>query len=1032
MFQQRDLKFGNISIEDGLSQSAVECIIQDYIGLMWFGTHDGLNMYDGFRITVFKNDPNDEKSLPNNLIKCMLEDSNRNLWIGTKSGLCRYNRERNDFVNFHNKSGYKFCPANFEIRAICEDRNGNLWIGTYGGGLYKYDSTKKNFHCYKSKEKKAEDQGLNRVNAIHEDSMGNLRVGTWGSGVLLFDRKKEKFFRTDLPDNDDPYAKRINSIIEDTDRSVMIATNRGIFRICSDKKSIEHYVNDPENENTLSNDLVASIYVDSKENKWIATREGGLNLFDGETKNFFHYKSRKGNKSCISNNSITRIYEDRSGIIWVGTYGGGVNKVINHFKKISHFNFQNDSDNCVSSDKIYCFHEDADRSLWIGTWDNGLNRVEKRSNRFVHYKFDPNDPHSISDDMITAIVRDCNDELWIGTSSGGLNRFDRTRNRFIRYRHDPGDANSLCHDTIFCMTADSQGRLWIGTGGGGMDIYDIEKNSFHHCPYIQNENSISSNRIRTICIDTEGIVWIGTDNSGLDKYDFERNKFSHYKNASGDNSSLSSNNILSVYEDSSNNLWIGTLDGGLNKFIRKENRFKRYGIHDGLPNNSINGILEDNDSNLWISTNYGISKLDTKNDVFRNYDEKDGFQSNEFNQSACLKLSDGRLVFGGINGFNIFNPKEINDNQFIPPVIISDFKIFNRSINQWGKNSCLKRPIAIEDHIELTYRDSVISFELSVLDYNIPEKNLYAYKLEGFDKDWVYSGSRRFITYTNLDPGNYQFRVKGSNNDQVWNEEGTSVGISISPPFWKTGWFKLAGALAAAGAGNAIYKSKLNKIKKEKKAQEEFTKRLIELQENDRKKIAAELHDSIGHDLLITKNKLLLGTKKIDDKEFLKSNLSEMEEILSDTLKDIREISYTLHPYQLERLGLSKAIKSIVDRASRSTEINFTVNIDTVDKLLHRDVEINLYRIIQECINNIIKHSHATDAILNVIKNENEISILISDNGNGFDLNRVSSEKSKAGFGLRGLEERTKLLNGTLLIESSEGIGTTIKIKLGF
>jgi len=1032
LFQQNEIKFDNLTIEHGLSQSVVESIVQDCIGFMWFGTQDGLNMYDGYKFTVYKNETDNTDSLCNNFIICLFEDSEKNLWIGTKNGLSRYNREKNCFINYKNIPGNKASLANNEIRAIHEDSNGELWIGTYGGGLHKFDSSKEKFSRFTIKEKSTEDKNRNRINAIHEDKKNNIFfTGTWRAGLYTFDRQNLKWDKIGFADSENADDIRINSITQDADGKIILSTNSGLYILNLTERTVTQLQHNPEDPFSLSNDLVSFSYIDSKNNLWIATREGGLNLLDTNRNAFIHFRHKKENSKSISNNSITKIFEDRSGIIWIGTYGGGVNKLINQCKKIQHFNFQNDSDNCVSSDKIYCFLEDEDDNLWIGTWDKGLNFFEKKTNKFKCYRSEPGDINSISNDTITGIVKDKNNDLWIGTSGGGLNKFDRRENKFIRFCHDPLDKNSLSHDTIFTIAIDSNDVLWIGTGGGGLDRYDIKLNKFSNYRGI-DKNSISSNRVRTIFIDRNNIKWIGTDNSGLDRFDEKNNTFQNYSNKANDNSSLSSNNILSIYEDSLGSLWVGTIDGGLNKFISEKNSFKRYNARNGLPNNSVNGILEDEHENLWVSTNYGISKFNIRKEVFRNYDEKDGLQSNEFNQSACIKLKDGSLIFGGINGFNIFHPDGIHDNQFIPPVVISDFKIFNKSINVLDKNSKLKKPIFIEDYLDLSYRDSVISFEISVLDFNVPEKNRYAYKLEGFDRNWVYSGDRRYVTYTNLNPGNYVFRVKGSNNDLVWNEEGTSIGINISPPFWKTGWFKIMGALAAAGAGNAIYRSKLNKIKKEKKAQEEFTRKLIEFQENDRKKIAGELHDNIGHYLLITKNKLLLGEKKIDDKEFLKNNISEMSEILSETLKDVREMSYTLHPYQLERLGISKAIKSIADRAAKSSGITFTTNVDDIDKILNKDAEINLYRIIQECINNIIKHSNAAEAILNIIKSDRNISVLISDNGSGFDLNNLRSEKISPGYGLQGMKERTKLFNGQLKLESEIGVGTSITITIAF
>ncbi|MDZ4712199.1 MAG: two-component regulator propeller domain-containing protein [bacterium] len=1028
MISTEDIKFVRLSIEEGLSQSVVECIVQDYIGLMWFGTQDGLNMYNGYEFTVYKNDQSDASSLINNYVKCLFEDSYKNLWIGTQNGLSRYNREKNIFINYRNDPDDESSISHNQLRTILQDSTGDLWIGTYGGGLDRFNYETDIFTHYKIKGTSDDDVRNNRVTSLHENPDGSILTGTWGSGVYILDKEQCEFVKYEYTDSDDVSDRRINSISGYEDK-IFISTNNGFYITDIDLKTAEHFFADPFNKNSLSDDLVSQVYKDSKNNLWIATKEGGLNLYNIEKKEFTDYRNKKENLRSISNNSVMCIYEDRSGIIWCGTFGGGVNKINSSTKKIRHYKFEGGNENCISSDNINCFCEDSSGDLWIGSMDGGLNKLEKKTGRFVCYMHDANDAESLSMNNVAGIAEDRNKDLWIGTSGGGLNKFDRVKNKFFHFRHDPSGKNSLCNDTIFSVTIDKTGLLWIGTGGGGMDSYDIEKNKFENYSNGNSGKHIYSNRIRTIYTDEENTVWVGTDNDGLCKIDMS-GKISGFKNMPGDSTSLSSNCILSICGDDNGDLWIGTIDAGLCMLDKQTQSFVRYSQNEGLPNNSINGIAEDENKDLWLSTNNGISKLNLATGKFRNYEMSDGFQSNEFNQGAYLKLSTGEVAFGGINGFNIFDPDEIKDNMNIPTVVISEFQIFNKPVGIGTGDSPLKKNIIVEKELTLSYRESVFSFEIAALDYNIPLNNQYAYQMEGFDKDWVYSGSRRFVTYTNLNPGEYIFRARASNNDQIWNEEGTSLKISITPPFWKTGWFKVLGGLLLASGAGTVYQNKLNKIRKEKKAQEEFTKRLIDVQETDRKNIAAELHDSIGHDLLITKNKLLLSVKKPDDKEFIMNNINEVSEIITETLKDVREISYSLHPYQIERLGLSKAIQSIMDRVAKSTDIVFTSSIDDIDKVLAPDAEINLYRIIQECVNNIVKHSKADEVILSINKGDDELSILISDNGVGFDTEKVKADAGKHGFGLKGMSERIKLFEGKLSIKSSPGEGTELTIQI--
>ena len=1034
MHKKDNIKFEYISIEDGLSQSVVECMIQDSAGFLWFGTQDGLNRYDGMKFTVYRNDPGNPASLCHNHLRCICEDKNKDLWIGTDKGLSRYDREKDIFINYRHDEGNERSIPNDQIRSVFEDKEGVLWIGTYTGGLAKYNETDDNFSSYKFSKNDDSTLSDDRVNFITEDCYSNLWIGTWGGGVNMFDKATGKFIRLKFSDDESRRKSfnRVNYICTDKKGNLYAATNYGLFFLEKGKNKFRHFINDPLCQKSISDNLVSVVFTDSRDNVLIGTRENGLNIFNPETEEFSIFKKDKDNPGAISNNSITSILEDRSGIIWIGTYGSGLNKFNRKSNRIYHFFSEPNNQNSLSSNLIFNLCEDEEGILWIGTRDEGFNRFDRIKNEFTVFKNDVNDPTGLTNNTINCILTDSNDILWIATHNG-LNKFNKRSKKFTHYFHDPANKKSIGHNVIFALEKDSAGFIWITTMGGGLSRLDPEKDEFVnyiHDP--ENEYSIITNRTRCIKIENENTIWIGTDGGGIIRFDPVEEKFYNYKHYTDNLSGVSSNIIMTLFIDSSCNIWAGTVGGGLNKYEREKDNFRKFDRRDGLPNDTIMGILEDDHRNIWLSTNFGLSKFDPVNETFKNYDQRDGFQSNEFNQMAYLKLKSGEIAFGGTNGLNIFHPDDIKDNLFVPPVVITNFLISNKAVPISEKNSVLKRSITLEEEITLSHRDNVFSFEFAALDYNIPAKNQYAYKMEGFDKDWVYPGNRGFATYTNLDHGEYVFRVRGSNNDGVWNDEGASIKINIDPPFWKTLWFKGLGLLAVAGTAGSIYRSKLEKVKREKKAQEDFTRRLIEVQENDKKRISMELHDSIGQDLLITKNKILLSLNKPDDKELMIRNIKEASDIISDTLNDVREISYTLHPYQIERLGLSKAIQSIIDRASRSSDIVFTKNIDTIDKLVQPDVEISLYRIVQECINNILKHSKATEVILNVSKGNEEISVLVSDNGEGFDMNKIKADPSKHGFGLKGMTERVKLFDGRLNIESSEGNGTSYNINIPY
>jgi len=1028
-----NIKFDHISIEDGLSQSVVYCILQDWQGFMWFGTQNGLNLYDGYKFTVYKNEHGNKNSLSNNCIYCIYEDSARDLWIGTTyGGLNKYDREKDSFINYMHDENNIYSISQNNVRAISEDHAGNLWIGTSFGGLNKFIEDENKFIRYKKNQEDRSGIGSNSIHFIYKDKKNNLWIGTWGDGLKRFDYENDIFvsYKNDLVDNIE--GKRISSIVEDVSGDLWLATNDGLQML--DIKTTEFicYKHNESDPKSISDNFTSQIFVDSSGVFWIGTRDGGLNKFDKSSQQFISYRHDRSDGWSIRSNTIMSVFEDNSKIIWIGTYSEGINMFSKQRKKIHHYYTKPGDKNSLSSNKIYTFCEDRKGDLWIGTADSGLNKFDMKKGKFTHYQNDPSNDASLSSNIITSILEDRKGNLWIGTSGGGLNKFNVLDEKFYRYKSKQDNENSLSFDTVFCLAEDKNGIIWIGTAGGGLNKFDPENEKFTHykCDH-QNPSTLSAQRVRTLFIDSAGDLWIGLDLGGLNKFNEADETFTHYKTNPLDANSLSDNDVLSIFEDRSKRLWVGTARAGLNYFDRGKNVFINFREKDGLPNDTINGMLEDENGYLWISTEKGLSKFDPVKGNFRNYNSSDGLQSNEFNNWAYLELRNGEFLFGGINGFNIFDPLDINDNMNVPKVAITNFQIFNKKVPVAQNNSPLKKSIITTDDLVLSYKESVFSFEFASLDFNVPAKNQYAYMMEGVDKDWNYVGNVRTANYAYIKPGEYIFRVKGSNNDGIWNEEGASVKLIITPPWYETIWFKGLSALSIAGGIGFIFMQRIKKIKKEKTQQEEFTKKLIESQEDERKRIAAELHDSLGQDLLIIKNKALISIKKTDDPKF-KEQMSEISELTSSTINEVREISYNLRPYELDRLGLIKTLQSLVDKASKSTNIKFICDIDNIDKVFTPEVEINIYRIIQECLTNIIKHAESTEVIVHVKKFEKEISIFISDNGKGFDAEKKFSDSERKGFGLRGIPERVKLFGGNFKIESEPGKGTRIKIIIPF
>ena len=785
--QKPTIKFQHLSLEEGLSQSTVYAILQDSKGFMWFGTQDGLNKYDGYQFTIYRHNPQNAKSLSHNEVFTLYEDSIGTLWIGTGGGLNQFDRKQDSFIHYLHDPQNPNSLSDNTVSSIHEDDTGMLWIST-NGGLNQFDRQQNTFISFKHDPKNPHSLSKNLVWPLYQDKTGILWIGTDGGGLNQFDRKLHQFMHY-LPDPKDPesLSNVITSIYEDKMSALWIGTLGGLYKFDKTLKTFKSYLHDPENPDSLSYRAVWSINEDHQGYLWVATDGGGINLFDQQTEKFRHERNDPKKATSLSHDRALSVYHDRTGAMWLGTRGGGVNYFNPQQEKFAPYrNDPYNKANSLNNNYVLSIYEDKKGILWVGTQGGGLNRFDMTRQNVTHYQHDPKNFHSLSHDEVYSIYEDSFGILWIGTFGGGLNRFNREQNRFISFKHQPNNPDSLNNDYVLSIYEDSTKILWFGMREG-LDQFDRQTNKFvHYVHEAGNSNSLSDDPISSIYEDKKGVLWIGTYGGGLNQFDRQQKKFLHYQYKAQDSTSLSHNEVSAIYEDKMSTLWIGTLGGGLNKFDRATGHFNAYREKDGLANDMIYGILEDNQGNLWLSSNKGLSRFNPKTEQFRNYDVLDGLQSNEFNKVA-YKSRRGELFFGGINGFNAFYPELMKDNSYIPPVVITDFNIFNRSVSL-GENSPLQQHIGETQEITLSYKQSFFSFEFAALNFLQPSKNQYAYKLEGLDTDWNEIGNRRHASYTNVPHGSYIFRVKGSNNDNVWSQKDAAIKIIVLPPPWKTWW----------------------------------------------------------------------------------------------------------------------------------------------------------------------------------------------------------------------------------------------------
>lgn len=794
--QQEDLVFKHLSIEQGLSQSIVGATTQDRRGFMWFVTEDGLNRFDGYGFEVFKHDAKDPASLNHNEIKCIAEDRNGLLWVGTfYRGLEHFDPSTRRFTHYQHDPQNPNGLANDIVWALLVDRDGRLWVGTGEGGLDLFDEASGTFKHFRNDPKDASSLSNNDVRVLSEDKSGAIWVGTAGGGLNRLDPATGKFTRW----NHDPAnlnslsSNDVRSLVQDADRALWVGTfGGGLNRLDPKTGAFTRFRNDPGNPKSLANDNVLALLIDGKQNLWVGTDGGGLNRLVRTNGTFLQYIHSPNRPTSLAGDRIFSLYRDRSDILWVGTYGNGVSRCDLGKKQFIHYRNDPNDPNSISNDIVWSFWEWPAGTLWVGTNDGGLNRLDRASGRITRYLHDPGNPGSLSHNSVRMVIADRMGMIWLVTNGGGLDRLDPRTGIFKHYRHDDRDPGSLSHDELRMVIEDSRGTLWVGAYGGGLDRFVPATDRFVHYRHDPDDpKSISGNYVRTAVEDKAGMLWFGTHGSGLNKYDRALGTFTRYRNDPKDPSTISNDFIFCIHEDREGGLWVATYGGGLNLLDRKTGTFTAFRKSDGLPDDAVYGILEDPSGNLWLSTNSGIAKFDPKTRKVRNYTMADGLQSNEFNGGAFYQNQSGEMFFGGINGFNVFDPARIRDDDYKAPLVFTDFQLFSHTVPVGPMpdgRTLLTRTIYNTSRIDLTYWDRVASFEFASLDYASPEKNRYAYKLDGLDQVWTELGSRRTLMFTTLPPGHYTLRVKGTNGDGIWNEEGAALRLIVNPPWWRTLW----------------------------------------------------------------------------------------------------------------------------------------------------------------------------------------------------------------------------------------------------
>jgi signal transduction histidine kinase/ligand-binding sensor domain-containing protein/DNA-binding response OmpR family regulator len=1070
--QHEQYPFLRIGTNNGLSHNRINCIVKDSKGFMWFGTMSGLNRYDGYQFRVFRHDLRDSTSLIDDYISRVMEGPDGKLWVETRSGLNIFDPVTETFNR--NPQSYLrglSLPDAF-ISNIIKDQKGNYWLVNPHHGLFKYTSATRQMTRIWYDPKNASGIGGNNISAFEEDAKGDFWMIYQDGAIEKMDGQTHTvvYKSSTLKNFNKNQVLNYNLFIDDQDELWIYVSEdpRGVFYFNPATNTLLP-INKETGKVRLNTNIVTGILQDGQGKIWIGTDHGGVNLLDKKDFSIQYLMNNMDDDKSLSQNAIMAMYEDNSGIIWIGTYKQGINYYHENSIKFSIYRHQLSDPNSLTYDDVNRFAEDEKGNLWIGTNGGGLIYFDRKKNKFTQFIHKPEDPNSLSNDVIVSLWIDYRKKLWIGTYFGGLDCYDGKK--FTHFKHDALDRNSLSDDRIWEIFEDSEKNLWIGTRGGGLDLLDREKNIFHH--YTSGDKkSIGSDLIFALMEDKEGNFWIGTM-GGIDVRDKGSGRFIHFVHDEKEPKSLSNNNVLCIEQDSRNLVWIGTREG-LNLFDKKNQSFQTYRTEDGLPDNTILNIVEDDEHHLWISTPNGVSKIfighnEKTNSItlnFKNYDVMDGLQAGEFNENAAYKTRRGELIFGGAKGFNVFYPDNIATNKVAPAVVLTDFQIFNKSIKAGEKNSSrviLDKAISETKEITLSHSDNVISIEFAALNFSNTEKNKYAYILEPFNKQWVITDAKtRKATYTNLDPGDYVFRVKATNEDGIWNEEGVTLKITVLPPFWKTRWAYILYAWVIIGAlwfarHMILLRARMRfQIEQERKE----AKRMHEL---DLMKI--RFFTNVSHEfrtplslILTPVEKMMKNTQEEPQKKYFQLIHRNAKRLLNlvNQLLDFRRLEMEeiyLNPSEDDIIRFTRDIIYSFSDIAEKKNICFEFHT-TVDTLTTSFDKPKVERILFNLLSNAFKFTPEYGCVsveVNMKKkeealaSENEfIEIHVKDTGIGMPAEKrekiferffqynVPGEMINAGsgIGLAITKEFVRLHGGTIVVESEPSKGSCFSISL--
>ena len=1019
------LRFEHIGVEDGLSQSTVTTILQDHRGFLWFGTEDGLNRYDGYTFTVFKPDPDDPDSISERWIYALYESRDGSIWVGTRlGGLNRFDPVSGKFTHYqHDPSDLSSISSN-RVNAIFEDSDGILWVGTENGLDWLDPASGVVTHIRGVPEDSTTLNGT-RITSIYADLRGNIWVGTADAGLNRYSTRTNTFRRyvydAGLPDRF--CSDTIEAIAQDVNGILWLATPNGLSRLNPISGYASCFRNDPALLESLSDDQVETVFIDRLGRLWVGTARG-LDFYVSETGAFGHVVSNPAAPDSLSAETVYSIYQDRGGVMWVGTYGGGINEYDQTRERFAYFRNHPDDSVSLSENFIFPIHVDASGRVWVGTYGGGLNLFDPVTGAFTRYLNDSKNPFSLPNNYVWSIFTDSHSILWVGTGSG-LARFDPGTSRFIAYSRHVDNVSEQEPGVVFTMAEDSNRTIWLGTRNGigrfytKTGVYLPERFDQPGAPGI-------GDRVVSMLMETGDVLWFGTMDRGLYRFNIRTRTLQNYRANPDIPGSLSHNTVFAIHRDERGTLWVATGGGGLDRFEPETGTFRAYTEEDGLPSAVIYGILEDANGNLWMSTNYGVSRFNPIALTFRNFTVNDGLASMDFNMSAYARASNGAMYFGSVKGLNAFYPDNIFESNYVPPIAVT-------SLTREGKPLAESGLPGIPTKIELSWPGNSFEFEFTALGFADTAHNQYAYKLKGFDADWYYIGNKRNGRYTNLPGGEYTLLLKAANSDGVWSEHPLEIPVTVIPPYWETWWFQLSavlilGVLTFIGYRFRVYQVEGRNLELEALVRTrtlemeklfERTKKLAVVEERNR--LARDLHDSAKQKAFAALAQLGAVNANMDGPR-ARHHLLEAETLVAEVIQELTFLIQEMYPVALMENGLAATVREYVFEWANRNDIQADVAIDA-PRRLELKVEQAIYRVIQEALANVARHSGAQHVQVELRYDHERLEALVTDDGCGFDI-----DSQAVGVGIRSIRERIRSIGGQVTFESESGCGACVRL----